>query len=88
MSSLLNTDITRATAVTQDVDKTIEDMFVYRDWVPEQIEKGSRVRDILAEAVRVIVANVPPCADRSAAIRKIREAHFSCTCSITSGGKF
>ena len=88
MSSLLNTDVTRATSVTPEVDKIIEDMFVYREWSPEQAEKGSRARDILAEAVRVIVANVPPCADRSAAIRMIREAHFFCTCSITHGGRF
>lgn len=88
MSSLLNPDVTRATSVSPEIDKTIDDMFTYHAWGPEQMEKGAAVRNILAEAVRVIVANVPPSPDRSDAIRKIRDARMAANSAITHEGKY
>ncbi len=67
---------------------TVEDMFVYKPWTPEQTEKGKRVAAKLIDAVNSIVANVPPSADRSAAIRKLREARMDCNSAITHGGKY
>lgn len=81
-------DFTRATAVTDEVEKSIIDAFEYHPWTPEQVEKGKYVRRALSDAVCVIVANVPPSPDRSAAIRKIREARMDCNSAITHGGKY
>lgn len=39
-------------------------------------------------AVKTIVGCVPPSPDRSAAIRKIREARMDCNSAITHGGKY
>jgi hypothetical protein len=81
-------DFTRATELTPEVEAAIEDAFEYHKWTEAQVEQGRYVRAILADAVKVIVANVPPSADRSAAIRKIREARMDCNSAITHGGKY
>ena len=79
---------TRATEVTPEVAKAIDDAFDYQAWNREQIEAGGKVRSSLAEAVKVIVANVPPGPDRTVAIRKIREARMDANSAITHGGKY
>jgi len=78
----------RATELTPEVAAAIDNAFDYHPWDGMQAAKGAEVRKALAEAVKVIVANVPPSADRSAAIRKIREARMDCNSAITHGGKY
>ena len=78
----------RATELTPEVAKAIDEAFDYHPWNETQQAMGSAVRAALADAVKVIVAAVPPSADRSAAIRKIREARMDCNSAITHGGKF
>jgi hypothetical protein len=81
-------DFIRASELTPEVEAAIKDAFLFHPWDEKQIEKGTRVREALTAAVCVIVAEVPPSADRSAAIRKIREARMDCNSAITHGGKF
>jgi hypothetical protein len=81
-------DFTRATELTPDVEATIDDAFDYHKWTDSQVEAGSRVRKALAGAVKIIVADVPPSPDRSAAIRKLREARMDCNSAITHSGKY
>jgi len=81
-------DFVRATEVTPEVGQAIEDAFEYHPWTPEKIEAGKKVRRALAEAVKVIVANVPPGPDRTTAIRKIREARMDANSAITHDGKY
>ncbi len=81
-------DFTRATEVTPDVDKTIDDLFTYHPWNEEQTLKGVNIRNALAAVTRIIIANAPPSPDRSAAIRKIREARMDANSAITHGGKY
>ncbi len=81
-------DITKATEVTDEVSEKVDQMFVYQPWTPEFVEKGTKVREALAHAVKVIINNVPPSADRSTAIRKIREARMDCNSAITHNGKY
>lgn len=66
----------------------LEDIFEYHKWSDEQIELGKRVRKVLSEAFAQIIENVPPCADRSTALRKIREARMDCNSAITHNGKY
>ena len=84
----LRMDISRATHVNEEVDKTVEDMFTYHPWGPEQTQKGNAVRDALSKAFRAIIENAPPCPDRSAALRKIREARMDANSAITHAGKY
>ena len=81
-------DFTRATSIENGVGDQIEDAFEYHPWTPDQIEHGKFVREALAQAVKVIVARVPPCQDRTTAIRKIREARMDANSAITHGGKY
>lgn len=81
-------DFVRATAVTAEIDDAIEDAFRFHPWTPEQIAAGVGVRAALAQAVKVIVANVPPGPDRTVAIRKIREARMDANSAITHSGKY
>ncbi len=48
----------------------------------DQIEKMARVRNATAALIEAIVINCPPCADRSAAIRKVREALMTSNAAI------
>lgn len=81
-------DFTRATELTAEVEAAIEDAFEYHKWDEAKIAAGSRVRKALADAVKVIVADVPPGPDRTVAIRKIREARMDANSAITHGGKY
>jgi hypothetical protein len=77
-----------ATEVTPEVAAAITDAFDYHPWDQKQVEQGRVIRNVLAEAVKAIIENVPPSADRTAAIRKLREARMDCNSAITHGGKF
>lgn len=69
-------------------DTQLENVMAYHKWDEAMIEKGNKIRNILGEALRVIIEVVPPSADRSAAIRKIRECRMDCNSAITHNGAF
>jgi len=81
-------DISRAAELTPEVEKTIDDMFEYHKWTDAQVAAGVRIRQALAAAVKVIIADVPPSPDRTVAIRKLRDARMDCNSAITHGGKY
>ncbi len=81
-------DFTRATTLTSEVEAAIDDAFEYHKWTEAQIAAGARVRKALAEAVKVLVADVPASPDRTTAIRKIREARMDANSAITHSGKY
>jgi hypothetical protein len=81
-------DFTRATELTPEVLAEIDSAFEYLPWDSEKIAQGAAVRMALAHAVKSIIVNVPPSPDRSAAIRKIREARMDCNSAITHDGKY
>jgi hypothetical protein len=81
-------DFTRADNVTPEVAAAIDDAFEYHAWNDAQMDAGVTVRKALADAVKVIIDNVPPSPDRSAAIRKIREARMDCNSAITHNGQY
>jgi uncharacterized protein (DUF3084 family) len=80
-------DFTRATELTPEVEASIDDAFDYHKWTPAQVEAGSAIRRALASAVKAIIAGAPPCADRSAAIRKVRDARMDANSAITHNGR-
>lgn len=80
-------DFTRATELTPEVEASIDDAFEYHKWTPAQVEAGSNIRKALAGAVKAIIAGAPPSPDRSAAIRKCRDARMDANSAITHGGR-
>jgi hypothetical protein len=84
-------DFTRARTLTPEVALSIDDAFDFyswKDWTDQQAMAGSAIRLALAEAVKAIVAGAPPSADRSSAIRKVREAWMDANSAITHAGKY
>jgi hypothetical protein len=81
-------DFTRAATLTPEVALAIEQAFDYQPWDEDQQSAGYAVRRALAEAVKVIVEVVPPCPDRTTAIRKIREARMDANSAITHKGRY
>jgi hypothetical protein len=84
----MDLNLNRATELTDEISLAVDDMFAYHPWEQQQTAAGHNVRIALANAVKVIVANVPPCPDRSTAIRKLREARMDANSAITHGGKY
>lgn len=68
-----------------EADAVIREMFTYSSWSEEQVAAREPVVEKLIDAVRTIVRHVPPCADRTVAIRKLREARMDCNSAITHG---
>lgn len=81
-------DFTRATELTPEVEKQIDDAFKYHPWNELQVAQGREIRQALANAVKAIVKHAPPGPDRSAAIRKCRDARMDANSAITHGGKY
>jgi hypothetical protein len=81
-------DFIRADVLTPEVSAEIDAAFTYQPWDKQQEEAGKTIREALANAVKAIVANAPPCPDRSAAIRKLREARMDSNSAITHRGKY
>ena len=81
-------DFTRATELTPAIEAEIEAAFLYQPWSDEMTARGIAIRKALAEAMKAIVAFAPPCPDRSAAIRKLREARMDANSAITHNGKY
>jgi hypothetical protein len=78
-------NVNQATSIS---DEELKDLFVYHPWTEEQIEKGNKVREALANAAKAIIENVPPSPDRTVALRKIREARMDANSAITHNGKY
>lgn len=81
-------DFTRAAELTPEAAQAIDDAFEYQPWTDKQATAGIEIRKALAYAVKVIVSNAPPSPDRSAAIRKCREARMDANSAITHGGRY
>jgi hypothetical protein len=73
---------------TEISPEDISDLFDYHPWDDAQKQKGNAVRAVLGEAFCTVVENCPPCPDRSAALRKLREARMDANSAITHGGKY
>jgi len=77
------------TVKTEQVNlENLHDCFQYQPWDSEQTTIGTKVREALEAAARVILENVPPCADRTVAIRKLREARMDANSAISFKGRF
>ncbi len=81
-------DLNRCGVMNDAVAAVVDDLFEYHKWDEAQIEQGRLVRCILADAVKTIIANVPPCPTRTVAIRKLVEARMDCNAAITHRGKY
>lgn len=65
----------------------IRDLFTYHAPSPEMTAKFLKVREAIEGAAVAIDENCPPGADRTAAMRKLKEAHMTANASIVLEGR-
>ena len=64
----------------------VREVFTYHTPSPEQVEKMERIREAAIILATVILDTVPDCADKSAALRQIREARMTANAAIVLNG--
>lgn len=70
-----------------DSEPDLDHIFRYHSPRPDQLPKYKAIRDTGKFFAQCILDNVPNCADRTAAIRKIREAVMTANAAIALGGR-
>lgn len=78
------TDARRSRVTLDDLD----DLFTYHAPSADQMKNYAEIRAAAKEFARVILFNSVPCADQTAAIRKIREAVMTANAAVALGGRF
>jgi hypothetical protein len=68
-------------------EQQVENWFTYHSPTPDQLPKYQAIRDAGKALALAIVANCPASADRTAAIRLIREAVMTANASIACAGQ-
>lgn len=71
---------------TYSTDYVIDQLFTYHPANPSTGPKFETLREAAKYFAKVIVANTPAGADRTAAIRKLREAVMTANAGISLGG--
>ncbi len=77
----------RAVEQNRKDNAMINDAFTYHAPTDKQQANLVELRGQAAQLARCIVDNVPPCADRSAALRKLREVVMTANAAIVLDGK-
>ena len=69
-----------------DKSSYVEQLFSYHPANPSTGPKYDNIREAAKYFAKVIIVNTPPGSDRSAAIRKLREAVMTANAGIALGG--
>lgn len=64
----------------------LDEVFTYHSPTPEQQAKYSVLRYAAGDFAKVILDNVPACADRAAALRHVREAMMTANAAVALDG--
>jgi hypothetical protein len=68
--------------------ETVDDVFTYHAWDMDQVARGDVVREALVAAAKAALRAVPDGPDRSAGLRKLREARMDFNSAITHHGRY
>jgi len=68
--------------LSEQEQKLLDDLFTYHAPSQDQIPRYNAINEAAKEFCRVVMQNTQPCADRSAAIRLIREARMTANAAI------
>ena len=67
-------------------DEILFELFTYHSPTEDDVVKYAAINDAAKNLARVILDSCPPCADQSAAIRKVREARMTANAAIACKG--
>ena len=79
-------DALRANLTPHEAAAVARDLVTYRPPRPEDVPKFGAVREACGSAIATILSECPPCADRTAAIRSVREGMMAATAAIVLQG--
>ena len=68
-------------------EEQLEHWFTYHKPTGDQPDRYVRLRRAAKAFASAIVAETPPCADQTAAVRKVREAMMTANSAIACDGK-
>ena len=68
-------------------NEQLENWFTYHAPTPDQVKEYGVLRAHAHEFAKIVNAIVPECADKTAAIRKLRECVMTANAAIACGGK-
>lgn len=77
----------RYVSISDEDRAKVNDIVSYHAPSAEAIDNITRVRDAIEATIVTFMENCPPCADRTAAIRKLREAMMTANASIVLEGR-
>jgi hypothetical protein len=69
-------------------EAALTDIFTYHAPTPEQLPKYEAIRQAAKEFAKVLIANTPPSADQTTAIRLLRQTVMTANQSIALNGKY
>ena len=67
-------------------EENLDEVMTYHKPDTERARKHEVVNTAAKEFIRTLLQNCPPCADRSSAIRSVREARLWANSAIALGG--
>lgn len=65
----------------------LDNWFSYHAPTPDQVKRYAEINAASKALARIIIENCPPSADRTAALRKVRDARMTANASIACGGQ-
>lgn len=68
------------------IEERIEEWFTYHAPTPQDTDRYNVIRNTAKSLAYVIITNTPPCADQTAALRKLREAVMTANAAIACKG--
>lgn len=71
-----------------DLQEMLDDIFSYHAPSKDQLENYQHLREAAKQFALVILELTPACADRSDAIRKVREALMTANAAVALNGKY
>jgi len=74
-------------AAPEALDESVKDLFTFRPWSQEQIDRGQVIKDALAEAYKAILLNAPCSPSRTRALNCVTDARMLANQSISFGGE-
>ena len=66
--------------------QNVEAVFTYQKSEADQIPKYEAIREAFITCARAVLEHVPECADRSAALRSLRDARMEANAAIALRG--
>jgi hypothetical protein len=74
--------------VHNELLRMVTEMNTYQRPTSEKVDKYNRIKDVIIDAMMVILEDCPPCEDRLQAINMLRDVRMKANSAIALDGEF